>query len=450
MKELDWYDCYEERWKPGVDIVPEAFAHPAKFAPGLVKRIYRYGMEHGWWKPGDVIGDTFGGVGNGGILAAYEGLRWIGVELESRFCQLGNESFGLHKAAWARGGYPEPVLICGDSRRFAELVQAGGILTSPPYADSLTTPQDIEKETARLKAIGSDHRKIAGQSGTGRNIYGQTSGNIGNLPAGALDASLTSPPYAHIAAGAGGLNTKPAKAGQQGGRNPNSPSQTANQRYGDTPGQIAGLPDGGLDASVTSPPYAETRFDGGKTRDGAIKARPHGTRYGHSAGQIADLPLDGSVTSPPYQNQIVRKRDIGNLTCGLTQGQHAFDAYGQTPGNIGNDAPETYWVAMRTVYEQAHAALKTGGILCVVCKDYIKGGTRVPLCDDTLRLLEAVGFKPVVRIRAWVTKTITEPGLFGDVETVTERKSFFRRLCEKRGSPRIDWEEVLVVRKQEF
>jgi hypothetical protein len=38
--------------------------------------------------------------------------------------------------------------------------------------------------------------------------------------------------------------------------------------------------------------------------------------------------------------------------------------------------------------------------------------------------------------------------LFGH-EHVTrkERKSFFRRLAEKKGSPRIDWEEVIVVRK---
>ena len=29
----------------------------------------------------------------------------------------------------------------------------------------------------------------------------------------------------------------------------------------------------------------------------------------------------------------------------------------------------------------------------------------------------------------------------------TERKSFFRRLAEKKGSPRIDWEDVIIMRK---
>ncbi len=35
----------------------------------------------------------------------------------------------------------------------------------------------------------------------------------------------------------------------------------------------------------------------------------------------------------------------------------------------------------------------------------------------------------------------------GEIVTRTERKSFFRRLAESKGSPRIDYEEVLIVRK---
>lgn len=29
----------------------------------------------------------------------------------------------------------------------------------------------------------------------------------------------------------------------------------------------------------------------------------------------------------------------------------------------------------------------------------------------------------------------------------SQRKSFFRRLAESKGSPKIDWEEVLIVRR---
>jgi hypothetical protein len=38
----------------------------------------------------------------------------------------------------------------------------------------------------------------------------------------------------------------------------------------------------------------------------------------------------------------------------------------------------------------------------------------------------------------------------GRATKTKERKSFFRRLAEKKGSPRIDWEEVLFVHKSEI
>lgn len=37
-------------------------------------------------------------------------------------------------------------------------------------------------------------------------------------------------------------------------------------------------------------------------------------------------------------------------------------------------------------------------------------------------------------------------GLFK--EDRKERKSFFRRLAEKKGSPRIDWEDILCMEKE--
>jgi hypothetical protein len=35
----------------------------------------------------------------------------------------------------------------------------------------------------------------------------------------------------------------------------------------------------------------------------------------------------------------------------------------------------------------------------------------------------------------------------GHDRLVKERKSFFRRLSEKKGSPRIDWEDVICLEK---
>ena len=43
----------------------------------------------------------------------------------------------------------------------------------------------------------------------------------------------------------------------------------------------------------------------------------------------------------------------------------------------------------------------------------------------------------------------TQLGFFEDDHLVTERKSFFRRLAESKGSPPIDWETVWCMKKPE-
>ena len=122
--------------------------------------------------------------------------------------------------------------------------------------------------------------------------------------------------------------------------------------------------------------------------------------------------------------------------------------YGFTPGQIGNDSDETYWSACAQVYQQCRLVLKPGGYLVVVVKSYVKHGKIVDLPGDTARLLESLGFHVFERTRAWLVKHDEQPSLFGGkITKTTERKSFFRRLAEKKGSPRIDWEEVIWSRK---
>lgn len=348
---LTWYGCYRRQWR-GL-IVPDAFRHPAKFAPGLIERIYRHGLREGWWRRGDLIGDPFGGIAGGGIIAGYHGLNWIGVELESEkndppgspFVELGNANIDLHRRHWLSPGCAvkqavDVRLIQGDSRRFAELVgRAGGIVTSPPYADA-------------GQGGGCDHhadRMEGSSNGASLRLgYGATRGQIGDLEAGNIDAVITSPPY-----------------------------EDSVREVND-----------GIDYSKA--------VDGGKVRT------------------------------------------TGRAACS--------DGYGSTDGQIGAEAGETYWQAMRQVYGQCRLALRPGGVMAVVVKDYVKHRQRVPLCDQTLRLLLHLGFEPVCRVHAML---VAEHGqlLMGGGEQRKSRKSFFRRLAEKKGSPAIDHEEVLVVRR---
>jgi DNA modification methylase len=103
---------------------------------------------------------------------------------------------------------------------------------------------------------------------------------------------------------------------------------------------------------------------------------------------------------------------------------------------------------MAQVYASCFQAIKPGGVIVVVVKDYVKKGKRVPLCDDTVRLLEHTGFTMVERIHAMLVKETRHADLFnGHTTSKVSRKSFFRRLAESKGSPEINFEEVLIARK---
>jgi hypothetical protein len=122
--------------------------------------------------------------------------------------------------------------------------------------------------------------------------------------------------------------------------------------------------------------------------------------------------------------------------------------YGNTPGNVGNVTGDTFWQAAREIVDQCFQILRPGGVAIWVCKDFVRKGQRVPFSADWLRLCEACGFESVEWIKASLVKRDEQPGLFGEAVVKTKsRKSFFRRLAEAKGSPAIDHEDVLIVRK---
>jgi DNA modification methylase len=476
-----WDDCYDERWQGF--IIPEAMAHPAKFSKGLVERIYDHCLEMGWLRPGDVVGDCFGGVATGGLVAAYRGLAWTGVELEPKFMDLACRNILLHFDKLSQLGKPIPRMAMGDSRKFHELVGCQAVVTSPPYADSVNSSKSgIDWDKAkRPERWGKAETRNGCQAAASHAMkYGDTPGQIGAMKGGDLDVVITSPPYSDISAGAGGLNTKPAKhSGQQTGRNPAAASQSGNWskdllRYGNSDGQISKLKGGDLSAVVTSPPFTQGFNVGGGINvngygDGSDKVgdRTYQAKGGdRSSGNIETLKegsVDGVVTSPPWERNCEGeiKRSKVKFVPSAGRGHYASmeareramqkseeKTYGESDGQIGQSAGETYWQAMAQVYASCFLAIKPGGVIAVVVKDYVKAKKRVPLCDDTARLLEHCGFVVVERVHAMLTKEISHSDLFDGCRTQKkERKSFFRRLAEKKGSPAIDFEEVIFAQK---
>ena len=85
----------------------------------------------------------------------------------------------------------------------------------------------------------------------------------------------------------------------------------------------------------------------------------------------------------------------------------------------------------------------------LVCKDFVRKGQRVPFSDQWQQLCAAVGFQHVERVHAMLVEEHGEQmDIFGGATARRkERKSFFRRLAEKKGSPRIDHEDVIIMRK---
>jgi hypothetical protein len=107
---------------------------------------------------------------------------------------------------------------------------------------------------------------------------------------------------------------------------------------------------GQCDAVVSSPPYTSRTVHKGNGIDPEkLTGNPAGKHsqafaegYGQTPGQLGAIKegaFDALVSSPPYMEQVVRKRDAGdhepNRQGALANGKHCFDEYGTTPGQLG-------------------------------------------------------------------------------------------------------------------
>ena len=207
--------------------------------------------------------------------------------------------------------------------------------------------------------------------------------------------------------------------------------------YGHTPGQIG---------AMTSPPYGATRFDGGPSETGQFGDgyRPPGN-YSHDKANIGNSVMG----SPPFMDSLQSTDKKFAAKVGAVRGWAlSADGYGTTEGQMGQQKGETYWDACRDVYRQCWDIMTPGGHMALVVKGYVKAKKYVDLPAQTLDLLLSLGFEPVLWVDAMLVAAESQPGLLDATpEYRKERKSFFRRLAEAKGSPRIDAEIVLVVRK---
>lgn len=451
----------------------------------MIQKIYQHATEEGWLWPGATIIDPFAGTGLGGHDAGLAGYQFLGVELEPRFVTLANggecagdvdkheactnaEEHGPHHLLgnlelWQRkyGQLPQwkqPILLQGDSRELGKIIEAHAdlLVSSSPYNSG--TVHDKGQDGKQYRRTGPDGY-CWGTTANGRfetEAYSHNPENLGNLPPGSLDATLvaSSPPYANGCTHTGGVDPQPQ--------------------------HIAGGPlryvQYGVDCTVSSAPF-HTQEPVNDTlwfqRHGqGIGRNPHapgGTpgHYGVSAGQLAAMPPgdvtavvqgDCAITSPVYEASLEGHAGSKHHTSSPTSvmkkaraGRTCQDMnYLGAKENLGNTQGDTFWSAAREIVSQTYAILKPGGHAIWVTKRYVRDGKIVNFSQDWARLCEACGFELLHWHKAMLVDHYGEQGtLTGGTDTITvEKKSFFRKLSEKKGSPKIDYEDVLCFVKK--
>ena len=474
MRELDWWQCYDSSLKG--KIVDGAFSHPAKMAWGLTVRIFQHLFDRGWLREGDLVADPFGGIGTTGLVAAAFGCLCILVELEEKFCKLAEENFKLNRGQWEKMGKPHPVILQGDSRQFASLIQeaVSSVITSPPFLD--TRSNTTQSTPAKSGGIVVERMSIVA-FGT---RYGDTEGQIGAMKEGKLDevvsGIITSPSYSE---------SEIAKGDAKQASIPDRKRRRADKKwhgYGVAEGQLGGMPEGDhqevVSAICTSPPYASSmsseksgidwskcKREDGRPRD-MTREPAHATRigaggemrYSISPENMGNLPegsheavVDAVITSPVHEATFnVSKQGARQPQIEKELGRPI--AYGNSDEQLGNMQGSTYWQAVSEVYRECFKALKPNGIMAVVVKAFVRNKQVVDLPSQTLKLLTAIGFGPLERVRAWLTSEATQKSLMPKLrkDYTKKRSSFFRRLYEKKYPENaIDFEEVLIVKRTE-
>jgi len=305
MKTSIWYGCYDETLK--AFITPESFAHPAKMAKRLTERIFQYGDDQGYWKPGDLIIDPFGGIGTTALIGSYRGYRVISIELEPHFVKMQQANIAKNAKKLRRLGRPLPIVVQGDARHAAQLVSdAVGSIFFLPYA------------------YGAAH--TGGDDPHPEHMTG------GKLVGVGLNGAISSPPYAGSVHEGNGIDASKL-TGNPAGRN----SQAFAEGYGVSDGQIGALREGDFNSvvgAISSPPYADQAIEksstsidytrqyqtyraqgGGASFDAFVSTQQkHSEGYGASDGQIGALregdfnSVAGAVTSPPWEDGLSNDR----------------------------------------------------------------------------------------------------------------------------------------------
>src|SRR3990167_8967670 len=262
---------------------------------GLAVRIVDELFAMGAVTAGDLVVDPFAGIGSTGIECASRGVRFIGVELESRFVDLLRQNCALHRREWGAKGRPQPGCVQGDSRRLREVlgpVLAECVIGSPPYATEQMGGGGAKREDKVLRAMMDG--------------YGSTPGQLGAMRGGTVGAIVSRPPFSPPGMQPTGRGQGVRAEHTAGTRREASPESD----YGGSPGQLGAMSMGAVDAVVSSPPY-----------EGSLHASKNGIDWDKA---VRETGQGGEHQAP---------------------GASVSAAYPASQENIGNGNGDTFWSA---------------------------------------------------------------------------------------------------------
>jgi DNA modification methylase len=392
---------------------PDSFAHPAKMdAQLLLWIVERY------TKAGDTILDPMAGSGTA-MVGCTVGRNIVHVELEQKFVE-------MQKANWEKVrmmpqlGHEmgECHIIQGDARQLGDIL-ADHAIFSPPYSNEHAS--GLSEKTI-LEAERIHGRRYSRRSFTGGEDYGASKDNISNLPYGNIDSIVTSPPYEASVSD----NKEGPLAGGAENRFGRWKDGTAKKRSYTQHGEP-------VDSIITSPPY-EGIEGRDRSKEPSWREGEPGIPKRGDANISQGYSVDSIVTSPPYEEAMGEKHHSPAHNR-ISKDKHWDTTYTErgAEGNIGNLKGDTYLSAMLQVYQQCRKVLKSGGLMIVVTKNFIRNKQEVKLDEDTIRLCEQAGFKFVERHYRKLPA-----------------QSFWRVIYQQKypDAPILDKEDILVFQKE--
>lgn len=390
VSEQDWFGLHGESWK-GI-IVDESFQHPAKYARGLIHRIYQHAVDEGWLRAGDTVVDPFSGVSLGAWAALPLGINFVGNELERPFHDLsvGVDCTGISKADWVRfhgradkARYLEGRHWCPRCMaqvgiilppKSSQLEMFTGPLTASYRRDSGVVPHTEPHHYTGNLELFARHSRNGAQAVC---LLGDSRELAEVLKGAGFAGMISSPPF---------LNQLPSHdnfvAPHDTGKRMAIDYDTA---YGSHPAQLGNMPPGRFENAVSNSsdtegindcketvtlpcPYCHSPLgDGDKSRDGeALRCYDCGSRVEYwdaleaaddlASAQLAAMPAGDApcanrsglspvacISSPPYINdpttgaidpsKMPSQKEWWAKTWHETMKKQAI-GYGSTPGNL--------------------------------------------------------------------------------------------------------------------